>query len=150
MKKTSLKKGITLIAVVITIIVLLILAGISISLVTGDNGILTQSQNAATRTNKASAEEAMGMALMSLNAKFTDEQWTDNVNAKIKDWATIGMLKEELRGTGYEVTIEGNPTDSSYITGELSLDIYKSESPDNKYAFTIRPEDIYLKLVSDV
>ena len=39
-------KGITLIALVITIIVLLILAGVSISMLTGDNGIITQAQKA--------------------------------------------------------------------------------------------------------
>ena len=36
------QKGVTLIALVITIIVLLILAGVSISMLTGDNGILTR------------------------------------------------------------------------------------------------------------
>ncbi len=36
------RKGITLIALVITIIVLLILAGVSISMLIGDNGILTR------------------------------------------------------------------------------------------------------------
>ena len=39
-------KGITLIALVVTINVLLILAGVSIAILTGDNGILTQAQNA--------------------------------------------------------------------------------------------------------
>ena len=43
-------KGITLIALVITIIVLLILAGVSIAMLTGQNGILTQAQNAKTTT----------------------------------------------------------------------------------------------------
>ena len=38
------KKGVTLIALVITIIVLLILAGVTIATLTGDNGILTKAQ----------------------------------------------------------------------------------------------------------
>ena len=47
MKKVLKKQGgITLIALVITIIVLLILAGVSISMLTGDNGIITQAQKA--------------------------------------------------------------------------------------------------------
>ena len=50
-------KGITLIALVITIIVLLILAGVSIAMLTGQNGILTQAQNAKNRTVEAQAEE---------------------------------------------------------------------------------------------
>ena len=51
------EKGITLIALVITIIVLLILAGVSIAMLTGQNGILTQAQNAKNRTEEAQVEE---------------------------------------------------------------------------------------------
>ena len=47
MKKQKIEeKGITLIVLVITIIVLLILAGVSIAMLTGNNGILTQASNA--------------------------------------------------------------------------------------------------------
>ena len=42
--------GITLIALVITIVVLLILAGVSISMLTGENGILTQAVKAKEKT----------------------------------------------------------------------------------------------------
>ena len=57
--KSNLKtnKAITLIALVITIIVLLILAGVSIAMLTGENGILTQAQNAKNRTAEAEAQE---------------------------------------------------------------------------------------------
>ncbi len=51
------RKGVTLIALVITIIVLLILAGVSIAMLTGENGILTQAQNAKNRTAEAEAQE---------------------------------------------------------------------------------------------
>ena len=50
-------KGITLIALVITIIVFLILASVSISMLTGENGILTQAQKAKEETEKAAKEE---------------------------------------------------------------------------------------------
>ena len=50
-------RGITLIALVITIIVLLILAGVSIAMLTGENGILTQVQNAKNKTEEAEAQE---------------------------------------------------------------------------------------------
>ena len=52
-KLTRTNKGITLIALVITIIVLLILAGVSIAMLTGDNGILSQAQNAKNDTEVA-------------------------------------------------------------------------------------------------
>ena len=60
MEKQS-NKGITLIALVITIIVLLILAGVSISMLTGKNGILTQVETAKIKTDEVSAKEAVEM-----------------------------------------------------------------------------------------
>ena len=53
--------GITLIALVITIIVLLILAGVSIAMLTGQNGILSQAQNAKKQTEQASENENKDM-----------------------------------------------------------------------------------------
>ena len=59
MKNVKIKtnKGITLIALVITIIVLLILAGVTIASITGENGILSKATNARDNNTKASAEE---------------------------------------------------------------------------------------------
>ena len=56
------QKGITLIALVITIIVLLILAGVSIAMLTGQNGILTQAQNAKNKTDEAAKNEQLDLA----------------------------------------------------------------------------------------
>ena len=53
------RKGITLIALVITIIVLLILAGVSIAMLTGTNGILTQAQKAKLSTELSSYKEQL-------------------------------------------------------------------------------------------
>ena len=50
------ERGITLIALVVTIIVLLILAGISISMLTGQNGILNRAQEAKEKTEDAVLE----------------------------------------------------------------------------------------------
>ena len=51
------QKGVTLIALVITIIVLLILAGVSIAMLTGDNGILNKSTKAAASQKVAEARD---------------------------------------------------------------------------------------------
>lgn len=51
------ERGITLVALVVTIVVLLILAGVSISLVVGQNGIVTKSQAAKTNYTAAVKEE---------------------------------------------------------------------------------------------
>ena len=58
------ERGITLIALVVTIVVLLILAGVSISMLTGENGIITQASNAKDKTGKANAEEQVQMAVI--------------------------------------------------------------------------------------
>ena len=44
-------RGITLIALVVTVIVILVLAGISISMLTGENGILNRTAEAKEKTN---------------------------------------------------------------------------------------------------
>ena len=55
--KTKGNKGITLIALVITIIVLLILAGVTIAALSGDNGILRRATEAKEQTNQKNDEE---------------------------------------------------------------------------------------------
>ena len=57
MRKYEENTGITLIALVITIIVLLILAGVSISMLTGQNGILNRASEAKEKTDQAQKEE---------------------------------------------------------------------------------------------
>ena len=54
-------KGITLVALVVTIVVLLILAGLSINLVLGDNGIVKKAQDAKTKSAEASENDLKGM-----------------------------------------------------------------------------------------
>ena len=60
------ERGITLIALVVTIVVLLILAGVSISMLTGENGIITQAGNAKDATEQARVEELVDLAVNSL------------------------------------------------------------------------------------
>ena len=54
-------KGITLVALVVTIVVLLILAGVSINLVLGNNGIIAKAQDAETKSAEASQNDLKGM-----------------------------------------------------------------------------------------
>ena len=55
------ENGITLIALVITIIVLLILAGVTIAMLTGDNGIISKAMQAKIRTEEAKETEETGL-----------------------------------------------------------------------------------------
>lgn len=66
MRKTKENAGITLIALIITIIVLLILAGISIITLTGQNGILTQANKAKQESELAEEKEKAGLVSQEL------------------------------------------------------------------------------------
>ena len=93
MKERNNTKGITLIALVITIIVLLILAGVSIAMLTGQNGILTQANNAKNATELASAKEKVELAVIGAISQTRDGT------------LTVGNLRTEL--ANYGGTIEG-------------------------------------------
>ena len=87
-------KGITLIALVITIIVLLILAGVTISMLTGENGILKQATNAKTKTDKAKVDELIKLAIM---GSYNDEGKVDlsSVKAELDKNGITGVLQED-------------------------------------------------------
>ena len=79
------KSGITLIALVITIIVLLILAGVSIAMLTGDNGILTQATEAKKANIVGEEKEQIGLAMQSLKTKKQEDNVTDEITASELD-----------------------------------------------------------------
>ena len=64
MKTRKKEKGITLIALVISIIVLLILAGVTIAALSGDNGILTRAKEAKEKTEQAQKDEEQTLSNM--------------------------------------------------------------------------------------
>ena len=102
-KYKSSAKGITLIALVITIIVLLILAGVSISMLTGDNGIITQAQKAKEKTEEAKIREEQ--QLESLLNKITSEVPSEegyNANKNVNSpKVTTGMIPVKHNGTDW-------------------------------------------------
>ena len=65
-KKSRMKKegAITLIALVVSIVVILLLAGVTIATLTGDNGILSQAQNAQEKNQIAKFKDDVSMAYM--------------------------------------------------------------------------------------
>ena len=71
------RKGITLIALVITIIVLLILAGVSIAMLTGTNGILTQANNAKQATEESTEKEKRQLSQVEASTHLENYDYTD-------------------------------------------------------------------------
>ena len=78
-------KGITLIALVVTIIILLILAGVSIAMLTGNNGVLTQAKSAKERTGEKEEQERVNLAVSSAMTLGIGTITTENLNKAIQD-----------------------------------------------------------------
>ena len=117
MKEKINAKGITLIALVITIIVLLILAGVSIAMLTGQNGILTQAQKAKTTTDNKSAEEKVKLAVMaarsqSENASLDLEKLTTEVTTNYGGQVEGGtfLATVTIDGKSFTVSSTGEVT----------------------------------------
>lgn len=96
-------KGITLIALVITIIVLLILAGVSIAMLTGQNGILNQAQSAASSTEIAGIKEKVEIAIQSAYTAKLAANPGDTTELSIEAVAT----QYQNENTGSTATVSG-------------------------------------------
>lgn len=79
MRNLKNQKGVTLVALVVTIIVLLILAGISLSLVAGSNGIMTRAVNASNTNESATAAEQAELKIAELQIDYYEAYYvTEN------------------------------------------------------------------------
>ena len=108
---TEKQKGITLIALVITIIVLLILAGVSIATLTGQNGILTQANRAKEQTDEAKEEEEVRVAYMAAKT---------NKGENINELVTDIEFNNELKNIGSEGVATGTTNISvSFPSGNV-------------------------------
>lgn len=87
------ERGITLIALVITIIILLILAGVALSLVVGDNGVLNKSMNAVDETNRAATQEQLELAISSVITDWFTDRAVDGSTPKLADYMTGEKVK---------------------------------------------------------
>ena len=118
--KTKEAKGITLIALVITIIVLLILAGVTIATLTGDNGILNQAGKAKDKTTEAESIERVQVEVAGsygIDGTIDKEQLNKNLknindlfyNGKaLSDSNKIANLPATVTLNGYYIVINAN------------------------------------------
>ena len=126
MRKIKENQGITLIALIVTIVVLLILASISILMLIGQNGILTQTQEAVKQSKEFGAVEK---AKLAVTASKTAEGMDYN---KLKDElnSTIGIKEkiEEISSKDFPARIIiDNTTLNIFLNGDVEID--KSAEP---------------------
>ena len=110
------EKGITLIALVVTIVVLLILAGVSISMLTGENGIITQASKATIENCHATVKDAISLAYNEYQTELKTSEKQNNFfdflieKNYIKEDGTI--IAKELTGDTLKL---GNGTDEKDV-----------------------------------
>ena len=111
--KTKEMKGITLVALVITIVVLLILAGVSINTVLGDDGIIKKAKEAAEATKQASAEEEMNRLVLEYQLASNDETLESFLQEKVTEGRIDGVtdngdgtitITKKVEGKDYTIT----------------------------------------------
>ena len=107
-KKFKRNKGITLIALVVTIIVLLILVGISISMLTGQNGILNRASEAKSKNGTAQNGDLVKLSTMDALSQGLGTITDANLKTALNN--NIGEGKYEITGdatNGWTVTVDG-------------------------------------------
>lgn len=135
------QKGITLIALVITIIVLLILAGVSIAMLTGDNGILTRANEAKVSQIEGQVREEVNLAVQAAKM-YAEQKAVETATGYLAENNVsdiIGVMDDDLTtakgyaveaGTGAAIDITYTTTDyeaatnkdGANITVEITLD----------------------------
>ena len=137
--KTINSSGITLIALVVTIIVLLILAGISIVMLAGDNNILSRTKDARIRNGIGQEKEVLSLAWNSciINKTTQNDEITDT------------NLKNAIKNNGYDnvsVNKSGNKFKVTFESGNIYT--IKYDGTIQKYE-KVEPTAIYAKLYTD-
>ena len=121
MKREKKEAGITLIALVITVIVLLILAGVTIAALSGDNGILTRAKDAKEKTEQAQKDEKQTLSdIESIIEKYN----LTNVNSVDTNPA------------------EAIPENSTVIEGDANKGIVIKDKNENEWVWVEVPKTI--------
>ena len=135
-------KGITLVALVVTIVVLLILAGVSINLVLGDNGIITKAKEAQRKSAEASQNDLIGMNELA-------QQLEEQINGSTGSGSGNGGAGGSGAGTKVpaEATAETAPyfPDNTFTKKEGTIDtgLVIQDANGNEYVWVVVPKSLY-------
>ena len=109
-QKLKNEKGITLVALVITIIVLLILAGVTLSMVMGDSGIFGKANQAKEQTQLSNAEEIIKLAVLENKVKSVSGDADALTNEELKTEIGKKLTEQGYTVSGSTVTYYGDKT----------------------------------------
>ena len=137
-------KGITLVALVVTIVVLLILAGVSINLVLGDNGIIVKAKEAQRKSAEASQNDLKGM-----NGLVSEMEGALAGNGSTGSGSGNGGAGGSGAGTRVpaEATAETAPyfPDNTFTKKEGTIDtgLVIQDASGNEYVWVVVPKSLY-------
>ena len=117
------QKGVTMISLIITIIVMVILAAVAVSMVTGEDAVIERAKSGVSETNLAQAQEEVETAWADLEMGF----WMNTTDTKRSDYFTAENLKDSLK--------EGEITELNYVIGGTTTGKYLKDGVE--YPFEI-------------
>ena len=121
-KQKRTERGITLIALVVTIVVLLILAGVAIAMLRGENGILSEAESAKEATENKGAEEKVGLAISAARTKGLGTLTIADLREEVENNYGGTVTGEEfpvtvtIDGKAFSVTTDGGVTSTKGIS----------------------------------
>ena len=154
-KKLKKEGGVTLVALVVTIIVLLILAGVALNALFGDSGILNNAEKAKEETLKANLKEKVQLAIMEYKIGQYSEEKTlkEYLEEAGATEVTEAGTKGKMDGYNFEiqdgvVTISKSTTE---VKGDLKLkDVYTEEMIGQTINYTttnVLPSDVEWRII---
>ena len=138
-KRTSLgEKAITLIALVVTIVMLLILAGVTITMTLGQNGLFTRARAGAVAYNESEVRDDLSMLITQYTWDKASEKTDKNLGDYLKDNGATSV-KANADGTTLEVTYKWYTFKVNKDSGEIT-EVSKGEVSDSPTTPTIIPK----------
>ena len=124
MKQSNIKdsfkqKGITLVSLVVTIIILLILAGVTLALISGSDGVLGRASHAVDENKKAMAKEQVELAIGDFQAAFFDEKYVERTSDGEKKEYISEKLMAGVETTDFYAKATADGTVNVYDLGKV-------------------------------
>ena len=132
------EKAITLIALVVTIVILLILAGVTITMTLGQNGLFTRAREGAAAYNESEVRDDLSMLITQYTWDKASEKTDKSLGDYLKDNGATSV-KANADGTTLEVKYKGYVFTVNKDSGEIT-EVSKGEGSDSPATPTIIPK----------
>lgn len=146
------KDGITLVALVITIVVILILAGVTVNVLVGDDGLIKQAKDKAAKTYESVAKGEVKQIVTEYEVANSGETLEEFLNTKVPSRLDEVKRKDDktliVKKNGYEIEVE---SDSRILTLDVEtyVGIYDGKPHDVLTSVNATPGDVKIEYATD-